>query len=202
MVNARMRVTKLETALGAVGQEDPTHPILFEALQHARSQAQFLCRIGSRGRRCSSSARRNGCEGAQKVLDEAEAKKHEEGRIREGERRLAALLQEAEVSPAAQFSQPPPTVSVDCAAEVAQLRACVEELKAERNELRSRLTMHLPNKTGSIESEWDSPFRDDGDHDRQCFIKPSRLQNLDAKICASPVWVQSRPQWRGIESRP
>ena len=48
MVNARMRVTKLESALAAVGQEDPAHPILFEALQHVRSQAQ-IWRRGSEG---------------------------------------------------------------------------------------------------------------------------------------------------------
>ena len=146
MVNAKMRVTKLEAALAAVGETDPTHPILFEALQHARSQAQvrplqdriegtkmFIERAKKRVLKC-----REACEGAQKVLDEAEAKKREEeDQLKEGERRLAALLQEAEVFPPAPVSQPPPTVPVDCAAELAQLRACMEELKVERNELRS-----------------------------------------------------------------
>ena len=179
MVNARMRVTKLETALAAVGQENPAHPILFEALQHVRSQAQIRRRV-------------------RKVLDEAEAKIHEEeGELEEGERRLAALFQEAEVSPAAQFSQPPPTVPFDCAAELAQLSVCgrVEGGK-ERSAFsigqcifRTRRTLtteaakdprrSIP-RSGSAESEWDSVlfFRDVGDHDRQCFMKLSEATDL------------------------
>ena len=87
---------------------------------------------------------REACEGARKVLDEAEVEKHEEeGEFEEGER-MAAKVQE-EVSPATPFSQP------HCAAELAQLRACVEELKAERNELRSRLD--------NLSSEHDAPER-------------------------------------------
>ena len=40
MANARSRVAKLEGAMMAVGDTDPTYPGLLEALKQARSQAQ------------------------------------------------------------------------------------------------------------------------------------------------------------------
>ena len=107
------------------------------------------------------------------------------------------FFQEAEVSPAAQFSQPPPTVPVDCAAELAQFSVCgrVEGGK-ERfafsigqcifRTRRTRTTeaakdprRSIP-RSGSAESEWDSVlfFRDVGDHDRQCFMLLSEATDL------------------------
>ena len=73
---ARMRVT----ALAAVGQWDPTHPILFEALQMHGPRPRFNhCRIGSRGRRCHRAREEMGVWNvARRANGEPEAKKHEE----------------------------------------------------------------------------------------------------------------------------
>ena len=97
------------------------------------------------GPRCSSNGQRKGlpreaCAKAQAKLAEAEVQQRkEEDDLEEGERRLDAFLQEADSTADFLPSGSPPTLPADLAAELAQLRASVQDLQRERDEFRVQL---------------------------------------------------------------
>ena len=146
MANARARVLKLEAAIAAVGESDPTCAKLREALARAKSQAQerpvadrikhtniFIER--ARKRVCSL---QEDVKKAQAVVAVAQEKlAQEELMLREGEVRLQALQQEEATRMDCQ--EVPPTIPCNFAQELAQLRACVAELQLERDDLRAKL---------------------------------------------------------------
>ena len=123
------------------------YPSLHEALKQAQSQARvrpveervewtkmFIERAKKRVLKA-----REACARAQATLTEAELQQRkEEDDLADGERRLAALLQEAEATPDVP-SFVPPTAPVDFAAELAHLRVSVQQLQRERDELRVQL---------------------------------------------------------------
>ena len=142
---ARARVAKLEAAISAVGDLDPTFPALQEALKQARRQAQVQpveSRIKSSEFFIERAKRR--VEKARKEVEDAKAKvvaaemilSSELSALQEGEQRHASLLAEASRM---EEQQPPPTMPVDFAAELVQLRSMVAELQREREELRFEL---------------------------------------------------------------
>lgn len=145
MAHARGRVVKLEAAILAVGESDPTYPGLFDALKRARSQAElrpvqdriaatetFLERARKRAQK-----ERQEVEKARAILCAAEAKlSQEEDSISQAEDRLHALQEEAR---GMQESVPPATVPCDFAQELAQLRSSVQQLMRERDQLRAEL---------------------------------------------------------------
>ena len=142
--NAPARVAKLEAAMAVLGESDPTYPALLEALKKVKSQTQvrpvderiastrtFLERAPMRIGSCREEVAR-----AQEVLTQAQAKlQSEEQALVEGEARLAALTAES-VAPREDV---PPTVPANFAHELAELRACVQELRRENTDLRSEL---------------------------------------------------------------
>ena len=83
---------------------------------------------------------REACARAQATLTERRElqQREEEDDLADGERRLAALLQEAEATPDVP-SFVPPTAPVDFAAELVHLRVSVRQLQRERDELRVQL---------------------------------------------------------------
>ena len=97
------RVTKLEAAMAAVGESDPTFAGLQDALKKANTA-------------------------------QAKLQSEEQG-LADAEARLASLLLEGSNGIAAS----PPTVLVDFAQELAELRACVQQLQRENTDLRSQL---------------------------------------------------------------
>ena len=146
MANARARVSKLEAAIAAVGDSDPTCATLREALARAKSQAQerpvadrikhtniFIERAKKRVHALQEDVKM--AQAAVVVAQEKLAK--EEVLLREGEDRLQALQQE-EVN-GMDCQEVPPTVPCNFAEELVQLRACVLELQTERDDLRAKL---------------------------------------------------------------
>ena len=144
---ARARVTKLEAAMAAVGETDPTFTHLQEALKKAKAQCQvrsvedriasskeFIERAKERIVACQAEVSQ-----AQEALAKAQSKlQQEEQGLTDGEARLAILLQEsAEVGP--RVEEVPPTVPANFAQELVELRACLSELRRENSELRSQL---------------------------------------------------------------
>ena len=142
----------------------------------------FIQRANKRVLKC-----RETCEGARKVLAEAEAKKHqEEDELEEGGRLLAALLQEAEVSPATPTihgahrlrSRARSVEGLRGGVEGGKERVAVSIGKFVRRTRRLRATEVTKDprsgspRSCSVESERVSAFfRDDGDHDRKCITK-------------------------------
>ena len=122
---------------------------------------------------------------AQATVVEAQTKLvAEEEALREGEQRLVTLEREASCLP-----QPDPLLSVlaDHAQELAQLRSCVQELKRERDDLRTELSRRGERRSrGRSRSLADPsldlvmgksalqcmppPIKSDGDNDRQCRV--------------------------------
>ena len=139
---ARARVVKLEAAISAVGESDPTFPALREALSQARRQAQ-VPPVESRIKSSEFFIERakNRVEKARKEVDDAKAKvvaaeitlTSEVSALQEGQLRHASLLVEASRTE----EQPPRIMPVDFKAELVQLRSLVVELQREREELRS-----------------------------------------------------------------
>ena len=137
-------MAKLEAAISAVGESDPTFLALQEALKQARKHAQVQpveSRIKSWEFFIERAKKRVEC--ARKEVECANAKvvaaemtlTSELSALQDGEQRHAALLAEASRT----SEQPPPTVPVDFAAELTQLRSLVAELQREREELRLEL---------------------------------------------------------------
>ena len=123
---AQLRVTKLEAAIQAVGEDDPAAVGLKEALQRARIQAQlrpvqdrishteaFLNRSRKRLETMTSEARK-----LREDITELELK------IQDGERRLEGLRTEASVQPS------PFVIATDPQEEIRQLRARIAEMEA------------------------------------------------------------------------
>ena len=106
-MNARARVAKLEAAMAALGESDPTYLALQEALKKAKAQSQvrpveeriasskvFIERAKKRIGICQEEVAR-----AQQVHSKAQAKlQSEEQGLAEGEARLADLIAESEGS--------------------------------------------------------------------------------------------------------
>ena len=143
---ARARVTKLEAAMAAVGETDPTFTHLQEALKKAKAQCQvrpvedriasskeFIERAKKRIVACQAEVSE-----AQEALAKAQSKlQQEEQGLTDGEARLAILLQEsAEVGPQVEV---PPTVPANFAQELVELRACLSEFRRENSDLHSQL---------------------------------------------------------------
>ena len=145
VMNARARVAKLEAAMAALGEADPIYFALQEALKKAKAQSQvrpveeriasskvFIERVKKRIGVCQEELAR-----AQQVLSKAQAKlQSEEQVLAEGEARLADLISESEGS---REEGVPPTMPASFARELAELRACVQELREENSNLRSKL---------------------------------------------------------------
>ena len=133
---ARARVAKLEVAMNAVGEDDPTYPALRDSLKQARVQAKVRPvedRIKATTSFIEWSKRRIGEHQAnilrlQEQLAEAKAEEEQARQhLHDGEERWCKLHQEA----SRMAEDIPPTVPVDFAAELAQLRNSVHELKRE-----------------------------------------------------------------------
>ena len=153
---ARARVVKLEAAISAVGESDPTFPALREALSQARRQAQVPpveSRIKSSEFFIERAKKR--VEKARKEVDDAKAKvvaaeitlTSEVSALQEGQERHASLLAEASRTQ----EQPPRTMPVDFEAELVQLRSLVVEFQRKREELRnwgSAALPHQPRRVG------------------------------------------------------
>ena len=162
MAHARVRVTKLERAMEAVGESDPTYPALVNALKRARAQAQvrpIAHRITATESFIERAKKR--VEKERKEVDKAKAESAkaeaqlalEEQSLRAGESRLHVLRQEADgagQSPPPSPLSTPPTVPVDFAQKVAQLRTVVQDLLREREQLKSQLAgqASIPHEEG------------------------------------------------------
>ena len=145
MANARARMSKLEAAMSAVGEEDPMYPGLLEAFKKVRAQTQtkpVQDRIAGtelfleRGRKRVEGCRQD-VEKAREALVAAEAKLLSEEDASQAEDRLRVLRQEAAAGGVQE--SPPATIPANFAQELAQLRDFVSELQRERDELRTEL---------------------------------------------------------------
>ena len=117
------------------GSGSSTFPALQEVLKKAKAQAQvrpvedrisstkvFIERAKKRVNACRAEVLH-----AQEVLAKAQTQlQSEEQGLSEGEARLAAFLQEAD---GMRVEEPQPTAPVDFAHELAELRACVQDLQ-------------------------------------------------------------------------
>lgn len=130
--------------MAALGESDPTYSTLQEALKKAKAQVHVRPvdeRIASSKTFIERAKKRIGCcrddlARAQDALAQAQAKlQSEEQSLAEGEARLAALIAESE----GLREEVPPTMPANFAHELAELRACVQELRRENTELRSEL---------------------------------------------------------------
>ena len=130
--------------MSALGEPDPTNSTLQEALKKAKAQVHVLPvdeHIASSKTFIERAKKRiGGCREdvvqAQDALAQAQAKlQPEEQALAEGEARLAALFAESE----GLREELPPTMPANFAHELAELQACVQELRRENTELRSEL---------------------------------------------------------------
>ena len=142
---ARGRVGKLELAINALGGRPCSDKV--EGGFSARHNCRHKCArwtIASRPRRCSSRGRGNewirfekrSITKAQEAVLEAQTKlagKEEE--LEEELKRRNSLQQEAD----GLSEQPPPLAVPDFARELAELRACVQPLQVERDDLRAEV---------------------------------------------------------------
>ena len=127
---AQERVSKLEAALRAVGEDDDTAPNLREALKRARQQAVPLS-IPDKVAQCESfleRARKRESAARELLLQAQTELTRLSAEVVEGEQRLATLRAELERSQS-------PVVTVDMSAEVQRLRALVEQLSKEKDEV-------------------------------------------------------------------
>ena len=132
----------------AVGEDDPTHPALRDSLKQARVQAKVRPvedRIKATTSFIEWSKRRIGEHQAnilrlQEQLAEAKAEEEQARQhLHDGEERLCKLHQEA----SRMAEDIPPTVPVDFAAELAQLRNSVHELQR-TSCVHNSIPMHAP----------------------------------------------------------
>ena len=133
---AQERVSKLEAALRAVGDDDETAPSLREALKRARQQAVPLS-TQDKVTQCESfleRARKREAGAKELVLQAQKELARLSAEVVEGEQRLATLRAELE-------RPQPPVVPVDMSAEVERLR--VEQLSKEKEDGRPEVETHL-----------------------------------------------------------
>ena len=123
---AQIRVTKLESAIQAIGEDDPAAMGLKEALQKARVQAKLRPvedRISHTEAFLNRSLKR-----LETMMSEARKLKEDitelESKIQDGERRLEGLRSEASVQPS------PFVIATDPQEEIRQLRARIAEMEA------------------------------------------------------------------------
>ena len=130
---------------GGIGRSRPYIPCPSGGIEEAKAQSQarpveeriasskvFIERAKKRIGICQEEVAR-----AQQVLSKAQAKlQSEEQGLAEGEARLADLIAESERS---REERVPPTMPANFARELAELRACVQELREENSDLRSKL---------------------------------------------------------------
>ena len=137
---ARERVSKLEAALKAVGDDDDTAPSLRQALQKARQQAVPLS-TQEKVAQCESfleRARKREA-AAKEVVSQAQSELTRlSAEVAEGEQRLTTLRAELE-------RPQPQVVAVDMSAEVERLRALVEQLTKEKEDARPQVDRQGPN---------------------------------------------------------
>ena len=127
---AQERVSKLEAALRAVGDDDDTAPNLREALKRARLQAVPLS-IPDKVAQCESfleRARKREAAARELLLQAQTELTRLSADVVEGEQRLATFRAELERPQS-------PVVSVDMSAEVQRLRAPVEQLSKEKEDV-------------------------------------------------------------------
>ena len=131
--------------MAALGESDPTYSILQEALKKAKasthvrpvderiaSSRTFIERAKKRIGSCREEVLR-----AQEVLAQVQAKlQSEEQSLVEGEARLAALIAESE---GLREEIPPSLSGTIFVQELAELRACVSQLRQENSDLRCEL---------------------------------------------------------------
>ena len=135
---AQERVSKLEAALRAVGDDDETAPSLREALKRARQQTVPLS-TQDKVTQCESfleRARKREAGAKELVLQAQKELARLSAEVVEGEQRLATLRAELE-------RPQPPVVPVDMSAEVERLRALVEQLSKEKEDGRPEVETHL-----------------------------------------------------------
>ena len=130
---ARERVQKLERALEVLGEDSgPEFQVLQNSLKKAKAAAQSVP-VGVQLEQTLKFVERS--EKRLRVLDEERAK--EARLLEEAQQRVARLRSELAAGP----QHPPPTVPPDYVQELVQLRACVEGLQREREDLRVQLSM-------------------------------------------------------------
>ena len=132
MANARARMSKLEAAMSAVGEEDPIYPGLLEAFKKVRAQTQTKpVRDRIAGQNSFWSAPGNVSKVAVMTWRKRVA-------LVAAEAKLVSDLRQEEAGGGVQES-PPATIPANFAQELAQLRDFVSELERERDELRMEL---------------------------------------------------------------
>ena len=119
------RVGKLEVAINASGEDDPAVTELKEAHRRARWT------IASRTKMFIERSRKRVDSVREEITMAQEAK-----RLEDGSKRLNSLEQEAD---GLSEQPPPPTAPADFARELAELRACVQALQVERDDLRAEV---------------------------------------------------------------
>ena len=131
---AQERVQKLERALEVLGEDSgPEYQVLHNSLKKAKAAAQGVP-IGVQLEESLKFIERS--EKRLRILDEERAK--EATLLEEAKERVARLRSELVVETPRQH--PPPTAPANYAVELAQLRACVDELQREREDLRAELS--------------------------------------------------------------
>ena len=135
---AQERVSKLEVAFRAVGDDDETAPSLREALKKARQQAVPLSTQDKVTQYESFLERAKKREAGAKelVLQAQKELARLSAEVVEGEQRLATLRAELERTQL-------PVVPADMSAEVERLRALVEQLSKEKEDGRPKVETHL-----------------------------------------------------------
>ena len=124
----------LERALEVLGEDSgPEFQVLQNSLKKAKAAAQGVP-LGVQLEQSLKFVERS--EKRLRVLDEERAK--EARLLEEAKQRVARLRSELA---AERPHHPPPMVPPDCAQELVQLRACVEGLQREREDLRAQLSM-------------------------------------------------------------
>ena len=143
--NPEGRVGKLEVAINALGEDDPAVTGLKEALRQARLQPQVRPvedRIKAtkmfieRSRKRVDSVREEITKAQEAVLEGQAKLTKEEEALEDGLKRLNSLQQQAH---GLSEQPPPPTAPADFARELAELRACVQALQVERDDLRAEV---------------------------------------------------------------
>ena len=157
MVDAQVRVGKLEAAIATLGEDDAAVSGLKEALERARRQAHarpLHQRIQRTQDFVSRATKR--VEGMREEVARAQAQlRHEEALLHDEESLLVALKEEASRAAQPNPVEPPPTVPAQFAAELTSLRECVQELRRERDDLRAELAaagqeVNKPRKTRTL----------------------------------------------------
>ena len=174
---AQERVSKLEAALKAVGDDD-TAPSLRQALQKARQQAVPLS-TQEKVTQCESfleRARKREAAARELVLQAQSELTRLSAEVAEGEQRLATLRAELE-------RPQPQAVAVDMSAEVERLRALLEQSSKEKEDGHLQMDHQCPNPKRACRRE---DFVPHCDEEMQEWIE-GRQKDLQAAIGGRPA---------------